>query len=77
MLPAFIIIALLAAIAAVVLAFIFIVPEKKRPALNKFGKFLHDTLNFKYLIIEKVLQALYIFATAFAVVYGFLMLFYV
>lgn len=57
------IIALLLAIAATVLAFIFIVPEKKRDKLGKFGKFLHDTCNFKYLIIEKILQALYIFFT--------------
>ena len=67
----------LISIAAVVLAFIFITPEKKRAALGRFGKLLHDTLNFKFLIIEKVLQALYILATAYVVVYGFFMLFYV
>ncbi len=49
--------AVLAAIAAMVLAFIFLVPEKCRAKLNGFGKFIHDTLNFKYLIISKVLQA--------------------
>ena len=69
------IIALLLAIAATVLAFIFIVPEKKRDKLGKFGKFLHDTCNFKYLIIEKILQALYIFATALTILIGFFMLF--
>lgn len=47
--------AVLAAIAATVLAFIFLVPEKRRANLNGFGKFIHDTLNFKYLIISKVL----------------------
>lgn len=46
-----------------VLAFIFIVPEKRREKPNAFGKFLHDTCNFKYLVVEKLLQALYIFAT--------------
>ena len=35
------------AITATVLAFIFIVPEKRRARLNGFGKFLHDTCNFK------------------------------
>jgi hypothetical protein len=65
------------ALAATVLAFIFIVPEKKREKLNKFGKFLHDTVNFKYLIIEKILQAMYIFATTAVVLFGFFMLFYV
>ena len=62
---------------ATVLAFIFIVPEKKSANLNKFGKFIHDTLNFKYLIVEKILQALYIFATASTILVGFFMLFYV
>ena len=69
------IIALLLAIAATVLAFIFIVPEKKRDKLGKFGKFLHDTCNFKYLIIEKILQALYIFFTTMVILIGFFMLF--
>lgn len=63
------------AVTATVLAFIFIVPEKRRARLNAFGKFLHDTCNFKYLIVEKILQALYIFLTCFALVTGFFMLF--
>ncbi len=70
-------IALILSIVAVILAFIFIVPEKRRAKLNKFGQFLHDTFNFKYLIIEKILQALYIFLTAYVFIFGFLMLFYV
>lgn len=61
---AFTVSAILFAIAATVLAFIFIVPEKRREKLNAFGKFLHDTCNFKYLVVEKLLQALYIFATS-------------
>lgn len=65
------------AIVATVLAFVFIVPEKKRSQLNSFGKFLHDTVNFKFLIVEKILQALYIFLTAFVILLGFVMLFYV
>lgn len=71
----FLIVAVVLAIAATVLAFIFIVSEKRREKLNAFGKFLHDALNFKYLIVEKVLQALYIFATAFVILYGVLQLF--
>ena len=71
------IIALVLALAATVLAFIFIVPEKKNTKTNAFLKILHDTLNFKYLIIEKILQALYIFATAYIITLGFCMLFYV
>ena len=34
------------AIVATVLAYVFIVPEKRREKLNAFGKFLHDTCNF-------------------------------
>ncbi len=69
------ILAVVLAIAATVLAFIFLVPEKRREKLNGLGKFVHDTLNFKYLIISKVMQALYIFNTAFVILAGFFMLF--
>lgn len=69
------IVAIIIAIVATVLAFIFIVPEKRRAQLGAFGKFLHDTCNFKYLIVEKILQALYIFVTAYVILAGFFMLF--
>lgn len=69
------VIATVLAIVVTVLAFIFIVPEKRREKLNAFGKFLHDTCNFKYLVVEKILQALYIFATAAVILNGFFMLF--
>lgn len=67
----------LMAIAATVLSFIFIIPDKKRANLNKLGQFLHDILNFRFLIIEKILQALYILTTAYVIILGFFMLFYV
>lgn len=67
--------AIFLAVTATVLAFIFIVPEKRRARLNAFGKFLHDTFNFKYLIVEKILQALYIFLTCVALFTGFFLLF--
>ena len=60
---------------ATVLAYVFIVPESRREKLNAFGKFLHDTFNCKYLIVEKILQALYIFFTADLIILGFFMLF--
>ena len=63
------------AVIATILAYVFIVPEKCREKLNAFGKFLHDTFNFKYLIVEKILQALYIFFTADMIILGFFMLF--
>ena len=74
--PTIAILALICALGATVMAFLFIVPEKKRKNLNKIGKLLHDILNFKFLIIEKILQALYIFCTAFVMMAGFFMLFY-
>lgn len=69
------VVALILAVVATVLAFVFIVPEKNRKKLNAFGKFLHDTVNFKYLIVEKILQATYIFSTAYIILEGFFMLF--
>lgn len=63
------------ALVATVLAFIFIVPEERREKMGSFGKFLHDTCNFKYLMVEKILQALYIFSTAAVILFGVLMLF--
>lgn len=71
------ILALLATVAATVLAYIFIIPEKKRATLNKFGKFVHDLLNFKFLIVEKLVQFFYVLLTAFVICLGFFMLFYV
>lgn len=71
----FIAIALVLAITATVLAFVFIVPEKRREKLGAFGKFLHDACTFKFLLVEKILQALYIFSTAFVVLYGVFLLF--
>ena len=38
----FLVIAAVLAIAATVLAFIFIVPEKRREKMNAFGRFLQD-----------------------------------
>lgn len=70
-LGAFGIIATILAIAATVVAFVMIVPESKREKLGRFGKFLHDAVNFKFLIVEKILQALYIFVTAYLILCGF------
>ncbi len=74
-LGAFSIIGGILAVVATILAYVFIVPESRREKLNAFGKFLHDTFNFKYLIVEKILQALYIFFTADLIILGFFMLF--
>ena len=63
------------AVAATVLAFIFITPAKNYGKLNKFGKFLADVINFKSLLIDYILKALYILATVFYIVTGFFLLF--
>lgn len=63
-------------IVAVIAAFIFIVPQKKRTKLNHIGRIVHDIFNFRSLIVEKIYQGLYIFYTAFVIISGFFMLFY-
>lgn len=73
-LPAIYVLAMVSAIAATVLAFIFILSDKKKEKLNKFGKLIRNICNFKTLILEKILQALYVFATAFCVLAGLFML---
>lgn len=69
------IIGVILAIAATVLTFIFILPEKKRPSLNKFFQVVADIFNFKTLFIEKILKFLYILATFYCIAAGFFMLF--
>lgn len=69
------VLAVLTAVAATVLAFIFITPEKKRDKLPKFLRLLHDICNFNGLIIEKILKAVYIFATAYVIISEFFSIF--
>lgn len=56
-------IAIIATLGLTVLAYIFIIPEKKRAGLPKLGQFIHDIFNFKFLIVEKVLQFFYVLCT--------------
>lgn len=63
------------AIAATVVLFIFVLPDKKRENLPKFLKTAHDLFTFKSLLIEKMLQALYVFSTAACIFVGFFLLF--
>ena len=69
------IIALMFAIIGTVLAFVFILPANRRGALPGFFVFIHDTFNFKSLILEYILRALYVFSTLFVILYGFFMIF--
>ena len=70
-----IILGIILALAATIVAWIMIVPEQKRPQLNKFFQYLHDLFNFKSLWLEKILKFLYIFETLACVIVGFFMLF--
>lgn len=73
---AFMVIAIILALAAAILSFVFILPRKKDGHFpNKFLQFLHDLFHFKRLLIEQITKFLYIFATAFVIVFGFLTLF--
>lgn len=71
----FTIIGVILALAATIVAWIMIVPENKRPKLNKFFQYLHDLFNFKSLWLEKILKFLYIFETLTCVIVGFVWLF--
>lgn len=61
---------ILAALAVTVLAYIFIIPEKKRESLPKIFKIVHDIFNFKELYLEKILKALYVLCTVACVTIG-------
>lgn len=67
-------VALVATIVLTILAYKHIVPEKKRAGLNKLGQFLSDVFNFKFLIIEKLLQFLYVLCTIACVCFGVCMI---
>ena len=70
-----VLIGIIATIALTILAYKYIVPGKNRANLNKLGQFLHDAFNFKFLIIEKVMQFFYILATIASVCFGLAMIF--
>lgn len=70
-----IVLGIILAIVGTIVSFILIVPDKRRNGLPGFFKFLHDLFNFKFLTLEKIMQAFYIFSTIFIIVYGFFFLF--
>lgn len=73
--PFFAIVGLLTAIAATVLLFIFVLPEKKHEKLPKFLKVVHDIFNMKDLLLESILRLLYVFSSLACVCGGIFMLF--
>lgn len=70
------IISVVLAVIATILAWIFLLPEKKVKTLNKFWYTVHRILNLKDLLVEKILKTLYVFSTAFCLIGGFCYLFY-
>ena len=68
------ILGILSAIAATVLAFIFILPENKKATLPAALKKIADILDFRTLFIEKIVKALYLFLTFSCICVGLFML---
>ena len=54
------VLALVLAVVATVLAFVVVLSKKGRESQNPFMKFLVNVCDFRCLIIEKILKALYI-----------------
>ena len=61
---------LILALGAAIAAFILIVPENKGRQFTGFMRVLHDILNFKQLLLEKILKFCYIFFTVYGVLVG-------
>ena len=66
---------LVLAICGTIALYIFVLPKDKRAQLPKFLQVIHDLLNFKELLLEKLLKLFYVFTTAYLLFTGFFMLF--
>ena len=60
---------------ATILVFKFIIPESRKPSLNKIGLFFHNMFNIKTLLIEKILKVCYVFSTIAVFFYGLIAFF--
>lgn len=69
------IIAAVLAIGAAIVMFIFVMPKKKDGKLPKILQVFHDLAHFKKFYIGDFMKALYIIATVFCIIYGFILLF--
>lgn len=69
------IIAAVLAIGAAIVMFIFVMPKKKDGKLPKILQIFHDIAHFKQFFIGYALKAMYIIATVFCLVFGFILLF--
>lgn len=73
-LPVVLVLGGLATVAAVILLYMFVLPENKRKELPEIGQKVADFFNFKELYIEKVLRFFYILLTVACIVMGASML---
>ncbi|MBE6793460.1 MAG: hypothetical protein E7532_00780 [Ruminococcaceae bacterium] len=69
------IIAAVLAIGAAIVMFIFVMPKKKDGKLPKILQIFHDIAHFKQFFLGYALKAMYIIATVFCIIYGFILLF--
>ena len=69
------VLALVLAVVATVLAFVVVLSKKGRESQNPFMKSLVNVCDFRSLIIEKILKALYIFSTSYVILKGVLGIF--
>lgn len=69
------IIGIIIGIAAVVAAYIFVIPEKRINGMNKILLTLHNIFTFKSLLLEKLNRFFYVLFTILCITIGFFMLF--
>lgn len=70
------VVCLLLALAATIALFVFVLPAKKNGKLgNNFLQVLHNIFNFKSLLLEVILKAIYVFFTCYIILQGFFTLF--
>ncbi len=63
------------ALIATIILFITVLPESKNGRLPPLLQRLHDLLNFKTLLLERILRVLYVLSTCAAILVGFFLLF--
>ena len=69
------IIATVISLILVILLYIYVLPESKRPHLNKLFTFIHDFLSIKTLWIDKIFRFFFVLSAVSSLVYGIFMLF--
>ena len=68
------VIAFLVTIVIVIILYVFILPDEKRPKLNKYFRYIHDFLKIRGLMIESIIRFFYVFFVVFTIVAGIITL---